>query len=190
MKLEITKEAANQIAKISDLVKNGLNDLKKAGELVVSLIEQGYTPKVISYLSKILTPRDVNDLYRVGMNQMIPSLMTVTNPAVKYLAETPIEVQSEIMENGISVMVKEGGKVIPKTLKVNELNHRTCKYIFDNGKVRSLAAQKKLILAEVPKTRPTAWQIQENGLQVNKNSFFSLADLKKIVREVTKANES
>lgn len=182
--LQVTQKAEAQIAEINSLVDSGLASIQRAGEIVVSLLNQGYTAKLIANLSGKFSAKDIFDLERVGNRTMNPYLLTFTSPAVKYLSEAPIEIQAEVIENGVDVMVREGNEIVKKNLKINQLTHATCKTAFNKGKIRSLAAQKKTLANLPEKVRPAPWVIEYGLLKVNSACVFSAGDLKTILKKL------
>lgn len=170
-----------QIAQIRNLVNDGLTSLVKAGEIIVNLIESGYTARHISQASGFLTVRDVTDLQNVGLRKMSPKLMVLTAPSSKYLAAAPLATQEDILENGIEVMVEDEGKFVKKRLTLPELSHKQCKILFSDGRINSLAKQKKLLAENTGWTRRPNYQVENGLLVVNKACSFTKAELKSIL---------
>lgn len=171
---------------INDLnyhVSAGLDNLYEAGKIVVEL-RKSFSFKEIAEQSNVLTVLDLRQLEMVGLNKLNPVLMTFKAPGTNILAKAPIELQNEIIENGLNVVISEAGKLRTKVIPVGQLKRHHCNTAFEGGKVRSVAAQKTYLKNLPAKTEKVNYEIRGKQLLVFKPMRFSKTDLQAIIAQM------
>lgn len=179
-------EKDTMIELINDLdyfVSTGLDNLYEAGKIVVEL-RKNYNFKEIAEHSNFLTIGDLKSLEAVGLNKLHPALMAFKGPGTNYIAKMPIELQSEIVDNGVNTVIVEGGKLRTKVIPVGHLKRYHCDTAFENGKVRTVAAQKAYLKNLPAKTEKVNYEIRGKNLLVFKPMSFSKADLQGILAQM------
>lgn len=182
MTTDLTIELQEQLQILDNLVFEGLDKLREAGEFVVELLKD-FTVKEISQNSSYLTQLDIKQLAAIGEKKMSPSLFVFRGPANKSIGRLPLETQNQVLENGVDVLVvNPQGKIERQTFAANRLKRAHCKIAFSGNKVNSISTQKKLILNPPEKlTKPGAY-VADGRLWVNKNSSFSKQELQAFLK--------
>ncbi len=164
-------------------VSNGLDNLYEAGKIVVTL-RKDFSFKEIAEHSSFLTVGDLRSLEAVGLNKLHPALMTFKGPGTSFISKAPIELQGEIVENGVNVVVLEEGKLRSKVIPVGQLKRHHCNTAFEGGKVRSISAQKAYLKNLPAKTEKINYEVRGKQLLVFKPMSFSKTDLQAILSKM------
>lgn len=140
--MQITKSSTKLIDEVVGLIGNGIECWKKAGELIVRLMdEHGLTSADICDRSKHLTEDIVRRFEQLGRKQIMPNLLVADYPAARHLARLPYSDQKRAIEEPLDLLVMDGK--MPTTLKVavENLTPQQCRQVF-NGHIRSIGAQR------------------------------------------------
>lgn len=131
-----------QIEAFTQLIREGIEKWKKAGELVVKLVDEGgFTHEQIAEKSE-LSPSIVARFEQLGRQQLMPYLLMATYPAAKKVIKLPYSEQRRLQNGSIDLLLEESGgfdtlKVMPKNLTPDQ-----CKQVFATDHIRDIAEQR------------------------------------------------
>lgn len=151
MKTEMTiQPTQGRIAELQQAIFTGVEAWKKAGQLLVEIIEQdGLALGEIA--EKADLPLDVlAQLEKIGRNQLVPQLLLSEYPAARKLERLPMSEQERLMLEPVEVMVMKEGQ--PDTLRVpvRHLTGAQVKQVFASNHVRTLSEQRQWIESQRP----------------------------------------
>jgi hypothetical protein len=140
MHIENTNTKVNEFIA---LITQGIECWNKAGEIVVSLLdEQQMTTAEIANCSEYLTEDIVTRFEQLGRKQLIPRLLIADYPAAKHLVRLPYSEQKRLVDGSVDLLVSDS-----ETLKVSvqNLSSSQCKQVFEKNHVRSIGAQRAFL---------------------------------------------
>lgn len=151
MKTQTTIQATQgRIAELQQAIFTGVEAWKKAGELLVGIIEKdGLALWEIS--EKADVPLDVlAQLEKIGRNQLVPQLLLAEYPAARKMGQLPMSEQERLMLEPVEVMVMKEGQ--PDTLRVpvRHLTGAQVRQVFASNHVRTLSEQRQWIESQRP----------------------------------------
>jgi hypothetical protein len=176
------------------LIAQGIECWTKAGEIVVRLVDDcGISIEQIAEQSKYLTEDIVAKFEQLGRKQLVPDLLVLDYPAVRYMAKLPYSEQRRVMGGAVDVlMVTDRGT---DTLRVapENLTPAQCRQVFDGNAVRSVGAQRaylqsrqqeeRIKLAAVEQTK-MPWQIKGKRVVFTKPCEMSSKELAQILAQI------
>lgn len=155
MKTETTlQKTSSRIAELQQAIFTGVEAWKKAGHLVVEIIEKdGLALAEIADQSEL--PLDaLSQLEKIGRNQLVPQLLLAEYPAARKMGQLPMSEQERLMLEPVEVMVMKEG--VPDTLRVpvRHLTGQQVRQVFASNHVRTLSEQRQWIESQRPSNEP------------------------------------
>ncbi len=149
----MNKLAISLVNEAVGLIANGIECWTKAGEIIVTLLDDGMTIQEISEKSEYLTEDIVRRFEQLGRKQIVPSLLVANYPAARNLVRLGYSDQKNATENGVELLVMNGNKAETLNVSVENLAPNQCRQVFNGNSIRSLAAQRAYIEAKMQEAR-------------------------------------
>lgn len=151
MKTQMTiRQAQGRIAELQQAIFTGVEAWKKAGQLLVEIIENdGLALADIAEQADL--PIDVlSQLEKIGRNQLVPQLLLAEYPAARKLERLPMSEQERLMLEPVEVMVMKDGAPDTLCVPVRHLSGTQVRQVFATNHVRSLSEQRQWIESQRP----------------------------------------
>lgn len=177
-----TDIATIKINELNAAITQGLAAWKKAGDLVVEILDSGKTRQelVTALNSELVTEDVICQFERIGRKQLLPELLVADYPAARHIMGLPFSDQHNLKTIPIDVVVVSGGKG-GDVLKVQaaSLSKDQCRQVFnqtETGKqIRNPAQQRAWIESEKAKRQrkegakvaDVGWQVKGKELHIN-----------------------
>jgi hypothetical protein len=179
-----------KIDTFAKLVKDGLNKWTKAGELLVSIIDDD--PNCFKKIVK-RHPFITNDLLsafeRIGRKQLHPMLLLSNSVASRRIASFPYAEQNRIMTDGVHVLRRHGGRDEFVRKSIDELTQSDVNLSLDDRRLKSPEEQKKALDAlekkwsDSNKRREVRYSINGQNITFFHDCTFSRGELESIIDE-------
>ncbi len=155
MKTEITRKGADiRIAELQQAIYTGVEAWKKAGQLLVEMIENDGLA-LADIAEKTELPLDVlSQLEKIGRNQLLPQLLLAEYPAARKLERLPMSEQSRLMIEPVEVMLLKDGDPDTLLVPIRHLTGAQVRQVFASNHVRTLAEQRQWIESQRPVSEP------------------------------------
>lgn len=143
----IATTAPDKIENFISLVSAGVESWKKAGAILVELVENN--PNVYAEIIKKSSGISLDTLMvfeRIGRNEILPELMMSNSLASKKLLSMPIEVQRACIQSGVEVVevASDGGHSV-KRKPLSDLTRSDLDLAFTDKAIRKVDEQYKII---------------------------------------------
>lgn len=151
MKTQMTiQQAQGRIAELQQAIFTGVEAWKKAGQLLVEIIENdGLALADIAEQADL--PIDVlSQLEKIGRNQLVPQLLLAEYPAARKLERLPMSEQERLMLEPVEVMVMKDGAPDTLCVPVRHLSGTQVRQVFASNHVRGLSEQRQWIESQRP----------------------------------------
>ena len=145
-----------EIKKIGQLIQDGIDAWRLAGEIVVKLLDSdglSIHDIVAQSDNEFVTPNLIAQFERIGRNQVLPKLLVLDFPAAKKLQRMPISEQSRLVEGKVEFLLLRDGKADTLNVSVRDLTKDQCKQVFSGDEVRTLSAQRAYLEDCITKTQ-------------------------------------
>ena len=155
MKTEITRKGADiRIAELQQAIYTGVEAWKKAGQLLVEMIENDGLA-LADIAEKTELPLDVlSQLEKIGRNHLLPQLLLAEYPAARKLERLPMSEQSRLMIEPVEVMLLKDGDPDTLLVPIRHLTGAQVRQVFASNHVRTLAEQRQWIESQRPVSEP------------------------------------
>jgi len=175
------------------LVTQGIECWKKAGEIVVRLLdEHNMTIADIAETSELLTEDIVTRFEQLGRKQLIPCLLVADYPAARHLVRLPYSEQKRAVETSVDLLVCEGKDTSVLKVSVENLTHTQCRQVFDGDQVRSIGAQRAWLedrratqeIRDVLSSPGALYQVRGRKVVFKRPCELSAGQLAQIISEI------
>lgn len=146
----LTTIEQSRIAELQQAIFTGVEAWKKAGHLLVEIIENdGLSLADIAEQADL--PIDVlSQLEKIGRNQLVPQLLLAEYPAARKLERLPMSEQERLMREPVEMMVMKDGKPDTLMVTVRHLTGPQVRQVFASNHVRGLSEQRQWIESQRP----------------------------------------
>lgn len=174
--MQLTPEINSLLQECRVLLSNSIEQLCKAGKIVVRLRDQHSLTRgdLADRLGSSLAI--VDELERIGRGTMYGGLYAAFMPAKKALMSLPYADQERLLTGGTieMVMMKGDGGVDVLQVDVKSLNKDQVKRVFEKGRLLTVGEQRLNMLEEqanavkkAPAKAQLPWEVTKAGVQVN-----------------------
>ena len=128
----------SKIDRISELLNQGIQCWREAGELLCQHLDAGASINEVAEQSKV--PQSVlEQLERIGRKQILPCLLISDYPAARMMEKLPYSEQSRLQDESIPLLL-DTNEIL--NVAADEMTKRQAKQAFAPGHVRSISEQK------------------------------------------------
>ena len=189
MSNQLSKE--NSILVLKTAIENGIEAWQKAGESVVSLVDDHkMSLDEIEAMAncEIITVNVLAQFERIGRRQVMPKLLVLDFPASKYLQRLPFSEQHRLIEGSVDLLVIRDSGTDTLMVKCRDLTPDQCKQVFSRNEVRSLSAQRAFMEDRRKKLPCNAglptWQIKHGKVVFNSACELTRKELSVILSQL------
>jgi len=146
--------SSQSIQTFTELVSHGAECWKKAGEVLVELVDGGLSlHEVAEQCGASITVATLTRFEQIGRGLLLHELLICEYPAAKYMTRLPFSEQRRIHDGGVDVIIENNGKT--ETLKVSAANltPSQCRQVFDDTITRDAGGQKAYITSKSQEAR-------------------------------------
>jgi hypothetical protein len=138
----IDKTTSKIIQEVAQLITSGIECWQKAGETVVTLMDDhGLNAAEIAQSSPYLTETLVIRFEQLGRKQLLPDLLVAEYPAARHIIRLPYSEQKRAVSEPLELLVVEGGETTTLKVSAENMTPQQCKQVFGN-QIRGLSAQR------------------------------------------------
>jgi len=146
--------SSQSIQTFTQLVAEGAECWKKAGEVLVELVDGGLSLHEVSeQCGANITVATLTRFEQIGRGLLLHDLLICEYPAAKYMARLPFSEQRRIHDGGVDVIIENNGTTETLKVSADNLTSAQCRQVFDGEIARSASGQKAYITSKSQEAR-------------------------------------
>ncbi len=167
-----TSEIESKFVNCKLLIQSGVESIKKAGDIIVSLIDDDkLTVDQIAEGFGVGGNRTlISSLERIGRSQLHPELLFSPIPAAAPMRKLPFSEQERLLKTGsVELLVVNNGKTDVLNAPLTSLSVVQVKQVFGSGYIRSVADQRVWIegqttVSKIRQASPPIYEVKKGEL--------------------------
>jgi len=193
MKMTLSQKS-QKIEELISLFTVGIDTWKKAGEILVELVEadSGVYEEIISKCPMI-TPNALANFERMGRGLLYPPLAMDGSPGGKKLQALPLSQQVKYESEPIPLIVHTENGTDVLMVRAKDMTRDQAAQVFGKGRIRTEGEQKALLIEMRSKATPSrpseniaAWKIRNGRVEFVTGATLSAGELATIITQLTK----
>jgi len=148
-----TATTAPTIQDFTDLVNQGGECWKKAGGILVALLDGGLSLDDVAEQCPRISVPTLTRFEQIGRGHLSYELLTCEYPAARYMARLSFSEQRRVLEGGIEVITIDGNRTEMLQVSAENLTPSQCRQVFDGNVIRGAGGQKSYITSKAQDAR-------------------------------------
>lgn len=187
-----TKEQEAKIEEFIAAYVSGMEAWKKAGKLIVELVEDD--PHVFDYIAQkcpSLTQGVLETFEKIGRGMLLPALAMDSSPGGRMLKNCPLSLQMRYEREPVPLIVETNDGTDVLLVKPRDMTRDQARQVFATGRIRSEGEQKAWLVDNrarkyVPNNPPAPWKIKGTKVEFQAGATMSAGELAVIISQLTK----